>query len=456
MSRMRRPVHGLPLTYENADGYQRRGTVTAAAREELVVAVPALTPGDVVSIDRRDGSAMLAEVAAADLRGARCIPLGSVHGVEVGANARCELARLGTRVGTSLLGSAVDAWGCPHPQESERARHSGTRTMAGRIWPLDAPRVRLHDRAPIRTVMATGVAAIDAFATLGFGQRVSLAAGAGVGKSTLLRRIVSHAQADARVVALVGERGREAADAHERLRASPTWATTIVYCATSDASAIERFTAARAATAQAEFLCRSGRHVLLVIDSLTRVATAWREMALAAGEPLAQRGYPPSLGSALARLVERAGARRCGTITAVYTVLVDGDDQFEPVTDALRALLDGHIALARRYADAGRYPAIDVLRSLSRAMVDIVSVEHRRDAALVRRALSTLEEAEDLFAIGAYRAGGDPWLDACVAARPAIERLIFDEDQERAPAPAQLALIAADLRRTPGLTEPTA
>jgi FliI/YscN family ATPase len=254
-------------------------------------------------------------------------------------------------------------------------------------------------------------------------------------------------------VALIGERGREAAEACERLHASPSWSTTTVYCATSDASAIERFTAARAATVQAEFLCGTGRRVLLVIDSLTRVAAAWREMALAAGEPPAQRGYPPSLGSALARLVERAGARRCGSVTAVYTVLVDGDDQFEPVTDALRALLDGHIALARRFADAGRYPAIDVLRSLSRTMTNIVSVGHRRDAALVRRAMATLEEAEDLFAIGAYRAGGDPWLDACVAARPAIERLIFDGDGGPAAPHAQLARIAADLRRAPGLVQ---
>jgi flagellum-specific ATP synthase len=453
---VRQLVRELPLTYENADGFLRCGIVSAAAQEGVTVSVPALTPGDVVSIERRDGSAMLAEVAAADTRGARCIPLGGVHGVEVGADVRCALARLGTYVGTSLFGCAVDAWGRPHPHGRKGAAHGRNRTIAGLIAPLHAPGVHLQERAPIDTVMSTGVAAIDAFATLGFGQRVSLAAGAGVGKTTLLRRIVAYAQTDARVVALIGERGREAAEACERLRVSPAWATTTVFCATSDTSAIERFTAARAATAQAEFLCRTGRHVLLVIDSLTRVATAWRELALAAGESPAQRGYPPSLGSALARLVERAGARRCGSITAVYTVLVDGDDQFEPVTDALRALLDGHIALARRFADAGRYPAIDVLRSLSRMMADIINADHRRDAALVRRALSTLEEAEDLFAIGAYRAGGDPWLDACVAARPAIEELIFDGNQEHAPAQARLALIATDLRRAPGPMQPIA
>lgn len=435
----------LPLTYENADGFIRRGTVSAAARHSITVRAPALTPGDILRIRRRDGVAVLAEVAASDMRSARCTPMGGINGVEVGADVCCSLARLGAYVGTSLFGCAVDAWGRPHLEDRGNAARRPGRTGTRVVSPLDAARVQLRDRAPIRSIMRTGVAAIDAFAALGFGQRVALAAGAGVGKTTLLRRIVAHAQVDARVVALVGERGREAAEACERLRASPNWATTTVYCATSDASPIERITAARAATAQAEFLCRTGRHVLLVIDSLTRVANAWREMALAAGEPPAQRGYPASLGGTLARLVERAGRRRCGSVTAVYTVLVEGDDQFEPVTDALRALLDGHIALSRRFADAGRYPAIDVLRSLSRIMSDIVSPEHARDAALVRRGLATLEEAEDLFAIGAYRAGGDPWLDACVAVRPAIERLIFDHGRQAVPAEQQLATIAADL-----------
>jgi FliI/YscN family ATPase len=441
----------LPLTYECADGFVRRGTVSATASDAITVCAPALTPGDIVSIERRDGSAVFAEVAASDMRGARCTPLGGVDGIEVGATVSCSLARLGAYVGPSLFGCALDAWGRLHRADRADAAHQDDRPRARIIAPLHAPRVHLHDRAPIRAAMLTGVAAIDDFATLGFGQRVALAAGAGVGKTTLLRNIVAQAQADARVVALVGERGREAAEACERLRASPSWAATTVYCATSDASPIERFTAAHAATAQAEFLCRAGRHVLLVIDSLTRVANAWREMALAAGEPPAQRGYPPSLGGALARLVERAGARRFGSVTAVYTVLVDGDDQFEPVTDAVRGLLDGHIALSRRFADAGRYPAIDVLRSLSRAMGDIVNAEHARDAALVRRALATLEEAEDLFAIGAYRAGGDPWLDACVDVRPAIEQLIFDDG--RRPVPGRLATVAADLRRAVGPME---
>jgi len=443
-------MRDLPLTYENADGFVRRGTVNAVAHDGVTVRAPALTPGDVVSIQRRDGTAALAEVAALDANGARCRPLGAMRGVEVGASVTCSVARLGAYVGRSSLGCVVDAWGRRLAEDGEPVPRRSDRANANVIAPLDAPRVHLRDRGPIQIAMRTGVSAIDAFATLGFGQRISIAAGAGVGKTMLLQRIVANAQADARVVALIGERGREATETCARLRACTSWVDTTVYCATSDASAVERFTAARAATAQADFLCRTGRRVLLVIDSLTRVATAWREIALSAGEPPAQRGHPPSLGSALARLVERAGARRHGSVTAVYTVLVDGDDQFEPVTDALRALLDGHIALARRFADAGRYPAIDVLRSLSRTMTDIVSAEHARDAALARRALATLEEAEDLFAIAAYRAGGDPWLDACVAVRPALEQLIFDGDRKTETPLSQLALIAADLRRAPG------
>lgn len=428
----------FPLTYENADGFVRRGCVTSVTAEAIGVRGPSLTPGDVVIVDRRDGSHLFGEVRAANMNSARCIPLGSVAGVGAGASVRCELGRLGAHVGSGLLGQVVDAWG--------RCEGRSPSTLA----PLEAPRVPLTVRAPIVAAMSTGVAAIDAFATLGYGQRVALTSGAGVGKTTLLRRIVEHAEVDARVVALVGERGREAAEACERLRAAPCWPQTTLYCVTSDASSIERFTAARAATAQAEWLCRSGRRVLLVVDSLTRVAAAWREMALAAGEAPAQRGHPPSLSVALARLVERAGARRHGSITALYTVLVDGDDQFEPVTDAVRALLDGHIALNRRLAEAARYPAVDVLRSLSRAMPEIVTHEHRCDAAIVRQAIASLENAEDLFAIGAYKSGSDQWLDACVGLRGAIEALVFDGDGNGADPLKQLAGIAADLRRTPG------
>jgi flagellum-specific ATP synthase len=340
--------------------------------------------------------------------------LQGVAGIVVGARATSTLARVGAFAGEALLGCDTDAWG----------RCEGSSHARAVAW--DARPRSLTERIPIDRPLRTGVCAIDAFATIGYGQRIALFAGAGVGKTTLLRRIVDSAAVDARVVALVGERGREAAETLARFSRDQRRASTTIVYSTADAPPIERLFAARTATAHAEALASEGRDVLLVVDSLTRVAAAWRELALAAGELPAHRGHPPSLPGALAGLVERAGARKRGTITGVYAVLVDGDDAREPVTDSVRALLDGHVALSRRFADAGRFPAIDVLRSLSRIMNDIVTPEHRRDAALVRGAIATLEQAEDLFAIGAYRPGGDPTLDAAVAVREAIEALVFD------------------------------
>ncbi|HEV2037410.1 MAG TPA: EscN/YscN/HrcN family type III secretion system ATPase, partial [Candidatus Eremiobacteraceae bacterium] len=304
----------------------------------------------------------------------------------------------------------------------------------------------LEERRAVSIPLKTGIAAIDALCTIGIGQRVALFSGAGVGKSTLLRQIAEHAQLDVHVVALIGERGREAAETVAALRASPSWSRTTVVCATAECSPRERFAAARTAMAQAEYLCERGANVLVTIDSLTRVANAWRELALAAGEVPAHRGHPASMIGTLAGIVERAGARERGSITGVYAVLVDGDDPFEPVTDAVRGLLDGHIVLSRRLADCARFPPIDVLRSSSRVMNALVSADHLRDAALVRKALATLERAEDLFAIGAYKPGGDLWLDAAVALRERLEDWIFHGQPRDCDPTVELRHIAAALR----------
>jgi FliI/YscN family ATPase len=435
-------TRAFPIAYPDADGFVRRGTVQRVTAETIEVRCPALTSGDAVLIERfTDACPLIAEVTMTDAAGARCASLEHGARVRVGANVLSAGGRAGVYAGDVLLGRALDAWG----RDLDGAPARGRIVVPLESRPLDA-----RARGPIERPLRTGIAAIDALTTIGYGQRVALTAGAGVGKTTLLRRIVEHAEVDARVIALVGERGREAAETVRRLRALPEWPRTSLYCATSETSAIERLTAARSATAQAEWLCRNGRHVLLVIDSLTRVANAWRELALSAGEPMGPRGYPASLGSTLARLVERAGARTEGSITAVYAVLVEGDDQFEPVTDALRALLDGHIELSRRHAQAGRFPAIDVLRSLSRAMPDVASPAQRADAALIRHALATLENAEDLIAIGAYRAGSDSWLDACIALRAAVEAFIFDGPGYHGDPLVRLAALANELRRTPG------
>jgi len=432
-----------PLTFEHADGFVRRGCVESVSAQIVSVRVPALAPGDVVRLDQRSGGEVLAEVRSADGSGARCTPLADVTGIVPGARARCDLGRLGSFVGAGLLGHVVDAWG------------RGVGAHSPLVATLDRPRVALHDRAPLKAMLRTGIAAIDAFASLAYGQRISLTAGAGVGKTTLLGQIVERADVDARIIALVGERGHEAAQTCARLESLPCWLATVIFCATSEAPAIERFTAARAACAQAEWLCAQGMRTLLLVDSLTRVANAWRELALAAGEPLAQRGHPPSMPVVLARLAERAGARRRGSITAIYSVLAEGDDEFEPVADAVRAVLDGHIALARRFSEAGRFPAIDVLRSLSRAMPEVAAAEHVADAAIVRRALASLHDAEDLFAIGAYRPGADGWLDACVALRGSIDSLVFNDGRSGDPI-ASLARIAAPLREAAGRMQASA
>ncbi|HEY7980662.1 MAG TPA: EscN/YscN/HrcN family type III secretion system ATPase [Candidatus Eremiobacteraceae bacterium] len=410
----------FPLDESPVDGWLRSGVVIGAAAGSIALRIPGCALGSIVVVQTRSGPA-LARVSAIETGVTRCAPLDSRAEIAPGDRASSVGARLGAYAGSGLLGSAVDGWG---------------RLVSGSAPHADVVRADLAPPAPaersiISRVMPTGVSAIDAFATIGFGQRIALFAGAGVGKSTLVRRILTAAPADARVLALVGERGREARETIEALQRSDVWRSTTVVCAPAGSPALERVWALQTATAQAEWLCRRGRDVLLIVDSITRAAHALRELAIAGGEPLSNHGYPASVTANLASIVERAGARRIGSVTAVYAVLVDGDDLREPVSDAVRGMLDGHIVLDRGLADAGRYPAIDVLRSLSRLAPELTTHEHRRDAAVARRALDALDRAQDLLAIGAYRPGGDALLDASLAARPLLEALIFDGDGRR-------------------------
>ncbi|MBV8172178.1 MAG: EscN/YscN/HrcN family type III secretion system ATPase [Candidatus Eremiobacteraeota bacterium] len=436
---MKRSHCALPLTFEHADGLIRRGVVRSAGREVVELEGPALSPGDVAGLGAGCASyRMAAQVTRVSGDGATCVPLTDIDGLRAGDQFQCAGARLGAYAGTALLGGELDAWG----RNAHGVPIPGATVVTAQPQPVPA-----GIRAPVRSAMRSGIAAIDTFVPIGYGQRVSVASGGGVGKTTLLRELLERADVDARVVALVGERGREVEETSRRLRSSPCWRSTSLFCTPAEARPLERFAAARSATAQAEWLCRTGRRVLLVVDSITRVAQAWREHALAAGEAPAARGHPPSLVRALATLLERAGARVHGSLTAVYAVLVEGDDPNEPVADALRAMLDGHIVLSRALADAGRRPAIDVLRSLSRAMPDIVDADHASDASIVRRALATLEEAADLIAVGAYRAGNDAWLDACIGARDEIDALIFDGGACSPEPRLRLSLIAHRLRK---------
>jgi len=436
----------MPLSYAGADGWMRTGAVAGISRRKLRIAIPGLTIGACVAIERPGKPDIVAEVVDLDRLGATCVSLGDTTGVIAGTRARSTAARIGSFAGASLLGHDTDAWG------------RTSRVIDARVVCADESFGPI-DRVPITRLLCTGVPAIDAFVTIGIGQRIALLAGAGVGKTTLLRRIVDRADVDARVIALVGERGREAAELIESLRGDRRRSSTTIVCATADAPPFERLAAVRTATLHAQALAAEGRDVLLVVDSLTRAATAWREHALEAGESPAHRGHPPSLASMLAALVERAGAWRRGSVTGVYSVLVDGDDVREPVSDSVRGLLDGHIVLSRRLADAGMFPAIDVLRSLSRLMSGLVSDAHRADATTVRAALATLEQAEDLFAIGAYEPGGDAALDAAVAVREDISRFLYaDAGPDAEPTMMRtldtLARIASRLRTAKPIVEP--
>jgi FliI/YscN family ATPase len=288
-------------------------------------------------------------------------------------------------------------------------------------------------RPRIDAALATGVRAVDAFLTSGRGQRVGIFSGSGVGKSTLMGMCARGTSADVSVVALVGERGREVREFVERDLGPAGLKRSVVVVETSDRPALLRARAPFAATAVAEFFRDEGRDVLLLMDSLTRLANAQREVGLSAGEPPATKGYPPSVFALLPRLLERAGRSELGSITGFYTVLVEGDDAQEPVADAARAILDGHVWLSRDLAQRGQYPAVDVLASVSRLMRDVVPAEHREAAARLRALLAAHRDAEDLIHVGAYVKGSSPEIDLAIAARPELLAFLRQDAGETAP-----------------------
>ena len=297
---------------------------------------------------------------------------------------------------------------------------------------MDRPAPAPLSRAPLRRPLSLGIRALDALTTAGEGQRIGLFAGSGVGKSMLLGQIARNTRADRIVVGLVGERGREVREFVDGALGRAGLARAVLVVATSDAPAMVRLRAAHVATAIAEWFAEDGQSVLLLVDSITRYARALREVALAAGEPPARQGYPPSVFSALPRLLERAGCRAKGSITAIYTVLVAGGDMEEPIADEVRGTLDGHVVLDRRIATAGRYPAVDVLHSLSRNMRQVASAEHQAAAEKLRALLAAHERVRDLVALGAYRAGGDALADLALQRLAAIETFLQQDAREAA------------------------
>ena len=343
--------------------------------------------------------------------------LTATAGVRRGNRVRLVRTSGSLRVGPGLLGRVIDSRGRCIDGRPQPMLH---RPRASAI----ACRRRRSSGRGFAQPLATGVQAIDALLTCGRGQRLGIFSGSGVGKSVLLGMMSRYTNADVIVTGLIGERGREVNEFLERDLGAEGMARSVVVVATSNEPALARVQAASTATAVAEYFRDQGKQVLLLMDSVTRFAMAQREIGLAAGEPPTTRGYPPSMFALLPRLVERAGQSREGSITAFYTVLVEGDDENEPVADAMRGLLDGHVWLSRKLAARGHYPAIDVLSSISRLMKDITTPEHRAAAQTIRQLLAAYAEHEDLLSIGAYRRGSNRTVDAAVDMREAIDGLL--------------------------------
>jgi len=394
---------------------------------------PDASVGDVCLIyPYKGGKPLQAEVVGFRDNKVILMPLGELSSIGPG----CEVVSTGkpltVQVGHELLGKVLDGLGQPLDGSKlpPRMAHCSTNNQPGN--PLKRPRVL--------TPISVGIRCIDGLLTIGKGQRVGIFAGSGVGKSTLLGMVARNTSADVNVIALIGERGREVLDFIERDLGPEGLARSVVIVATSDQPALIRIKGALIATSIAEYFRDRGLNVMLMMDSVTRFAMAQREVGLAVGEPPATRGYTPSVFAMLPKLLERSGTGPKGSITAFYTVLVDGDDMNEPIADAVRGILDGHIVLNRNIANKGHYPAIDVLASISRVMKEIVPEEHQDAAEFLKKLLSTYKDSEDLINIGAYQQGSNPEIDLSIQFIGAInqytrqkthEKVNFQEAQER-------------------------
>jgi flagellum-specific ATP synthase len=373
-----------------------------------------------------EAGVVLAEVVASSASGTVCLPLGGTHGLRVGAQVRATGVPLQVPVGRELTGRVLDGLGRPI-DGGPSLRHLPTVSVEN-----TAPNAL--QRSLVDRQVGLGVRALDALVPCGRGQRVGIMAGSGVGKSTLLSMIARGTDAAVNVIALVGERGREVREFLENDLGPEGLARSVVVIATSDAPPVERLRAAFVATRIAEWFRDAGEDVVLMMDSLTRVAMAQREIGLSAGEPPATRGYPPSVFAVLPRLLERAGPGVTGSITGLYTVLVEGDDLQDPIGDTARSILDGHVVLSRRLATSGHYPSIDVLESLSRVASAVTTKEQRTDATTLRRLLAAHRDVRELVEIGAYAPGSSPDADRALALLPHLNAFLQQEVDEPTPA----------------------
>lgn len=401
------------------------GRVVEANGQTVESEGPLCSVGECCEIAGREGERHRAEVIGFRGRHVLAMPLERTQGIRHGDAVLAMGVTPGIAVGEEMKGRILNA--LVEPLDGlEMPRATG-------MWPLDGTVPHPMERKPIKDPLQTGLRVLDGMLTVGRGQRVGIFGGSGVGKSTLIGMMTRNTAADLTVVGLVGERGREVREFVEDALGEEGRKRSVVVVSTSDQSPLLRMRAAMAATSIAEFYAAQGKHVLLVLDSLTRYAMAAREIGLASGEPPASKGYTPSVFTRLAKLVERAGNFEKGSITAFYTVLMEGDDQQDPIVDSVRSLLDGHVVLSRSMAAAGWYPPVNVLDSLSRLMPAVTTPEHRSSAATARRLLAAHARSEDLIRIGAYKTGADDELDRAIEAMPLLRGFLEQDSRERVP-----------------------
>ncbi|MCY8509876.1 MULTISPECIES: flagellar protein export ATPase FliI [Bacillus] len=411
---------------EMTDSYKRYGKVKRVIGLMIESKGPASSIGDLCLIYAKgqSGKVIKAEVVGFQEENILLMPYLEAASIAPGSIVEATGESLRIKVGAGLIGQVIDAFGEP---------------LDGKILPKGLSPVSTEQsppnpmkRPPIREKMGVGVRSIDSLLTVGKGQRIGIFAGSGVGKSTLMGMIAKQTEADLNVIALVGERGREVREFIEKDLGAEGLKRSIVVVATSDQPALMRLKAAYTATAIAEYFRDKGQNVMFMMDSVTRVAMAQREIGLAAGEPPTTKGYTPSVFAILPRLLERTGANEHGTITAFYTVLVDGDDMNEPIADTVRGILDGHIVLDRALANKGQFPAVNVLKSISRVMSNISTKQHLDAANKFRELLSTYQNSEDLINIGAYKRGSSREIDEAIQFYPQLIQFLKQGTEESA------------------------
>lgn len=404
--------------------YRKLGKVVNVVGLTIESAGPDAKLGDVCRIlpeSEEKVAPILAEVVGFKDKKTLLMPYDAVDGIGLGCIVENTGYPLMIQVSDKLLGKTLNGMGIPVDGELKEGAH----------YPVEQAPPDPMSREIIDEVLSLGVKAVDGLITVGKGQRIGIFAGSGVGKSTLMGMFARNTKADINVIALIGERGREVREFIERDLGEEGMKRSVVVVATSDRPALERNKAAKTATAIAEYFRDQGKDVLLMMDSLTRFSMAQREIGLASGEPPVTRGYPPSVYSEMPKILERAGRAAKGSITGLYTVLVDGDDFNEPITDTARSILDGHIVLSRKLGHKNHYPAIDVLASISRCMSQIVTKEHKKAAGKLRNVLATYNEAEDLINIGAYKSGSNSSIDYAISKIDAVNGFLCQDVDEK-------------------------